>query len=202
MYKSLHTVILTLYLQFYLMLNTTALQPDLIQLMANREGAQWPLQAGYPGLSVENLNEYVSLFSHCLVNIQNYQGIEIIGIRSPVYITRYDVFKLEICNRISSSNFFQATSRFLFGKFPPKFELNCTTPEIYNTFLNSDGASITPQNKGGYCRAQFDLFYPEPVDAPHIVYHSQIQIERSFSDIPFDYIVYRNTMKDAWSKIL
>jgi len=62
------------------------------------ESTQWPLKAGYPGLAIDNLNEYVKLFSHCLVNIQNYQGIEIIGIQSPVYITRFDVAYAAFCH--------------------------------------------------------------------------------------------------------
>jgi len=74
-------------------------EPDLWDLIKISESARWPLQAGYPGLAIKNLPEYLSLFSHCLVNIQNYQGIEIIGIKSPVYITRYDVAYLKMCYR-------------------------------------------------------------------------------------------------------
>jgi len=96
MYKqTLHT----LYLLLAKILHVFALKPDLVKLMKNSkaENAHWPLQAGYPGLIIENLNEYVSLFSHCLVNIQNYQGIEIIGIQSPVYLTRFDVAYSKFC---------------------------------------------------------------------------------------------------------
>jgi len=95
MHKSLERVLL--YLQSVQILHTFAVGPDLDRLMGKTESAHWPLQAGFPGLQIKNLNEYVSLFSHCLVNIQNYQGIEIIGIESPVYITRFDVAKLESC---------------------------------------------------------------------------------------------------------
>jgi len=51
----------------------------------------WPLQKGTPGLTISNLNEYVELFKFCLINLQNFQGIELIGITTPVYITRFDV---------------------------------------------------------------------------------------------------------------
>jgi len=91
MYNSLHRVLWIIYLQCNQILRTYALEPDLGEIWNSSESGQWPLQAGYLGLHIKNLNEYVSLFSHCLVNIQNYQGIEIIGIQSPVYITRYDV---------------------------------------------------------------------------------------------------------------
>jgi len=99
MVKSLHRILYALYyLQCTQILHTFALtEPDLLDLTRNSESAQWPLKAGYPGLHIKNLNEYVSLFSHCLVNIQNYQGIEIIGISSPVYLTRFDVANLEYC---------------------------------------------------------------------------------------------------------
>jgi len=46
-----------------------------------------------------------------------------------------------------------------------------------------------------YCAAQFDLFFPEPMDAPHIVYHSQEELEKNLFDIiPQEYL------PEAWSK--
>jgi len=96
MYKSLH-ITYVLYFQFNQIFILFASEPELEKLIGISESAHWPLQAGYHGLAVKNLNQYVSLFSHCLVNLQNYQGIEIIGIKSPVYITRFDVAYLENC---------------------------------------------------------------------------------------------------------
>jgi len=98
MFKSLPGAVYVLYFLFNQSFTLLALKPDLDELVkhSKTESAQWPLQAGYPGLTIKNLDEYVSLFSHCLVNIQNYQGVEIIGIKSPVYITRFDVAKVEI----------------------------------------------------------------------------------------------------------
>jgi len=93
----LRILLYTLFAVCNQMFHVLALKSDLDRLMGSRESAHWPLQAGYPGLAVKNLNEYVSLFSHCLVNIQNYQGIEIIGIKSPVYLTRFDVANLKWC---------------------------------------------------------------------------------------------------------
>jgi len=103
MYKMSHSI-LSFCLQFNQMFLIFSIKPDLIELMGNSESAHWPLKAGYPGLAIANLNEYVSLFSHCLVNIQNYQGIEIIGIKSPIYITRFDVALLELCPKSSLQN--------------------------------------------------------------------------------------------------
>jgi len=170
MYKSLHRNLYILCLTFNQILRLFAFEPDLDELMGDSESAQWPLQAGYPGLTIKNLNEYVSLFSHCLVNIQNYQGIEIIGIKSPVYITRFDVANLEVCYHQSDwkpiSHY--KTHRFLFGKIPPKAEQNCRTD--YSQFIKYTDKSVKSR---WYCMAQFDLFFPEPEDAPHIVEYSQ-----------------------------
>jgi len=91
-----------LFALYFPILNIFANEPDFNEFIGKRESAHWPLQAGYPGLAIKNLNEYVSLFSHCLINIQNYQGIEIVGIQSPVYLTRYDVANLEVCWRDSN----------------------------------------------------------------------------------------------------
>jgi len=97
MYTALQRIIFWLYVQSYQILNIFANKSNLDDVTVKKYSADWPLHTGYTGLAIVNLNEYVSLFSHCLVNIQNYQGIEIIGIQSPVYITTFDVANLEFC---------------------------------------------------------------------------------------------------------
>jgi len=107
MFISFHRILFTFYFQPHqIFFGSFGFKQDWWKLEREglRQKAQWPLQAGYPGLAIKNLNEYVSLFSHCLVNIQNYQGIEILGIKSPVYITRFDVAWLEVCSISSHSN--------------------------------------------------------------------------------------------------
>jgi len=206
MSTSFRGIVFTLCLQCNQILNLFANKPDLKRLMGNSESAHWPLQDGYPGLTIKNLNEYVSLFSHCLVNIQNYHGIEIIGIKSPVHITRFDVANLEHCSNPSSPDRYKIPFRFFFGKIPPKTEQNCTTD--YEQILKYSDKSVTSR---WYCKAEFDLFFPEPTDAPHIVYYSQIRLsllsvrafefKRNLFDIPSEYTevdVYR----ENWSKIL
>jgi len=105
MYRSFHRIIVTTFyfLQCNTIIHTFVLQEKMIQLMLKSE-THWPLKAGYPGLSIKNLNEYVSLFTHCLVNIQNYQGIDIIGIKSPVYLTRFDATLIP-CFKLKMSTF-------------------------------------------------------------------------------------------------
>jgi len=105
MYKSLH-IPCVLFFQFHQIFILFALKLELFEPVEKSESsANWPLQAGYPGLAIKNLNEYVSLFSNCLVNIQNYQGIEIIGIKSPIYITRFEMAYLPYCYHFSPKKF-------------------------------------------------------------------------------------------------
>jgi len=170
------------------------------------ESAIWPLQAGYPGLAVKNLNEYVSLFSHCLVNIQNYQGIEIIGIQSPVYITRFDVALVEVCDE--DTPVFYWTRKFFFGRIPPNTERNCTT-DYFQAIKYTDKS----MNARWYCRAQFDLFFPEPQEAPHIVHHYQISrgyksetrefryMESNLFDVALEYINCMSDVREGLSKL-
>jgi len=124
MYSLSYKMLFILY--FQLPPNIFALQPHFSSLIGNSVSAHWPLQAGYPGLSITNLNEYISLVSHCLVNIQNYQGIEIIGISSPVYLTRFDVAIMNVSGFADGSYCGRDYFRFFFGKIPPKSEQNCT----------------------------------------------------------------------------
>jgi len=193
---SFRGLFVTLCLQYNQVLNIFANKPDLEQLMRNSESAQWPLQAGYPGLSIKNLDEYISLFSHCLVNIQNYQGIEIIGIKSPICITRFDVASLEFC---SGSYHSKQVHRFLFGKIPTKSEQNCETK--YDEILKYPDKLFYSR---WYCTAHFDLFFPEPADAPHIVFHFQLPaftLKRNLFDVSTKYTVVVES-RDNWSKIL
>jgi len=110
--------------------NSYKLDDNKEDLQGISESAHWPLQAGYTGLAIKNLNEYVSIFSHCLVNIQNYQGVEIVGIESPVYLTRFDVGNIKVCTYSaydSQNYYYYETRRFFFGKIPPKSQRNCSS---------------------------------------------------------------------------
>jgi len=183
------------------MLATNELKPDLFKLMRHSQSATWPLKAGYPGLAIKNLNEYVTLFSHCLVNIQNYQGIEILGIKSPVYITRFDVANLPSLAILQNPSHWNETyaiksRRFLFGKIPPKSEQTFNT---YYDMFDQDGKYTDKSvNARWTCTAQFDLFFPEPEDAPHIIFHSQSIFwkEKNLFDT-----ITEGILGTAWSKI-
>jgi len=208
MYSSTPKILFTLYLQWTQILNIFAYYyEDLEKLMGDRESAQWPLQAGYPGLAIKNLNEYVSLFSHCLVNIQNYQGIEIIGIQSPVYITRFDVANFQIIYKdFNGWRTYNQTSRFFFGRIPQMSKRNRTKIYYYEAIKYTDKSF----KARWYCTAQFDLFYPEPLEAPHIVYQSQLSgiaysnrppVDRNIFDIAPEYIVNLKAHREDWSKL-
>jgi len=204
MYTLTFKIIFTLYLKCYQIVLTYVLEEKLEQLIDNSESesASWPLQAGYPGLHIKNLNEYVSLFSHCLVNIQNYQGIEIIGIKSPVYLTRFDV--ADLYWDLSKRDRYHDTSRFFFGRIPQKSARDGTT-NYYRAIKYTDKSF----NARWYCTAQFDLFFPEPTEAPHIVFQSQrsgvsypyrLSDDRSIFDIASEYITTLKDHREDWSK--
>jgi len=199
----LHSTVFLLYSQYFqIFLRVIAIDPDLNQLMGNTESARWPLQAGYPGLAISNLNEYVSLFSHCLVNVQNYQGIEIIGIQSPVYTTRFDVANLEYCYGPSESYRSKNLHRFYFGQIPPKSEQHCLIN--YELFIQYKDISMKSRF---YCRAYFDLFFPEPADAPHIVEYSWNKMRWWNFDILTSSHLFNTgglhkKLREGWSKLL
>jgi len=115
----------------------------------------WPLQEGYVGLHISNLNEYVQLFQECLVNIENHQGIDLIGITSPVLITRFDI-EIVRCPRYTYAR------ELAFGKRLTSSEKSCHRPPksfpAYDYRLTMGKWS---------CFAHFDLFQPEMKDAPH-----------------------------------
>jgi len=185
-------------LQWSQLFHIIAIEPSGLDL-AMGSAHVWPLKAGYPGLSINNLNEYVSLFSHCLVNIQNYQGIDIIGIKSPVYITRFDVAELAVCKYTLGLFSFYETRRFFFGKIPPKSQQNCSLD--YDQAIKYTDKSM---NARWTCSAQFDLFFPEHVDAPQIVKHSQHHFHLFTSSQEgnlFDVSPYYDYLREDWSKL-
>jgi len=169
-------------------------------LLDYSESTRWPLQAGYPGLTIKNLNEYVSLFSHCLVNIQNYQGIEIIGIQSPVYLTRFDAAYLEVCETDEDDSYevyeYYDTFIFFFGKIPPKSERNCSAD--YSEAVKYSDKSI---NARWVCSAQFDLFFPEPNEAQLITEYQLEEGSNLLFDIDPEYISFPIEPRDGWSKM-
>jgi len=89
--------------------------------------------------------------------------------------------------------------RFFFGKIPPGSEQNCTIN--YDEFIKYTDKSFTSR---WYCSAQFDLFFPEPVDAPYIVYHSQLKKRKEMNlfDISHEYLNSREDGTEFWGKLL
>jgi len=61
--------------------------------------------------------------------------------------------------------------RYFYVKIPPKSGNNCKSDDLpYDPFLKYADKSL---NARWYCSAQFDLYFPEHTDDPHIVYNSQ-----------------------------
>jgi len=77
------------------------LRKELWTYLGKRDRTAWPLYIGKSGAQVENLNNYLSLFSNCLINIQNYHGIHLGSFQIPLYLTRFD----EVLLKCESTNF-------------------------------------------------------------------------------------------------
>jgi len=172
-----------------------ALQVDLEKLMEKYESTKWPLKAGYPGLAIKNLNEYVSFFSHCLVNIQNYQGIDIIGLKSPVYLTRFDVADTTKFNYPSNwRDYDTETRRFLFGKIPSKSERNSSSD--YDHIIKYIDKSINAR----WTCTQYSLIYSSlnlwMLPILFITPNSNKRRAKSLFDI-----IPQKYLPEAWSKI-
>jgi len=118
----------------------------------------WPLQEGFINLQILNLNEYVELFHNCLINLQNYQGVDIIGLKSPVYLTRYDVNIIR-CRR--SGRILSQIVEVYYGKRVSSEEQCVSRKQHVKYEHKTTKASWS-------CFAQFDLFHPEVYQAPHI----------------------------------
>jgi len=119
----------------------------------------WPLKSGFPGLTVENLNDYLSQFPHCLIAVYNYQGIEIKEWTVPIYLLRFDtVVVLGKTRRVSPY-------------FVP-FEKLSSMHNISHESVQKAGFkwffSVFDWRQN--CYAQFDLFYPEKFDAFHFYF--------------------------------
>jgi len=86
----------------------------------------------------------------------------------------FDVANLEVCDDNSTTYVFKTTRRFLFCKIPPKSEQN-----DYDQAIKYSAKSIHAR---WTCSTQFDLFFPEPAEAPHIVDYSQRNKEETLFD--------------------
>jgi len=128
----------------------------------------WPMQTGYIGLEIQNLNDYVELFKHCLINIQNYQGIELVGLRTPVYITRFDV---DIIRCITRSGIHFATVTIHLRRHTNQ-ERFCKL----RSYFKYEHKTTKP---GWSCFVQFDLFHPEVHQAPHFFHKEAVLYGRN-----------------------
>jgi len=135
----------------------------------------WPLQEGYVGSIIPNLNDYVNLFSECLVNIQNFQGIDLEEWNVPIFLTRFDfvvkVFSINDGKKLSSTrqssyqvyfnDIYYLSSNLSHGKY---FPLKDVSPSDTIKFRWS-------------CFSKFDLFYPERKDAPIFYDHYNLYLK-------------------------
>jgi len=125
----------------------------------------WPLQIGFPGAKIPNLNSYLDLFSNCLVNVQNFHGIDLLEWNFPIHLTRFDI--AGTYNYTTDNKFFSMSLRFLFEKVPSLKDLKDTgTWQVLELISDQDSLKFK-----WTCLAQFDLFHPEIKDAFHFYLH-------------------------------
>jgi len=72
---------------------------------------------------------------------------------------------------------------------------NCTETEKFKHAIKVTDKSFTAR---WYCTATFDLFFPEPEDAPHIVFEGT---KWHLFDVDREYLFASQKLREAWSKI-
>jgi len=123
----------------------------------------WPLQKDNPGSRIKNLNDYLSLFSRCLVNIQNFQGIDLHEWKYPIFLTRIDIASAIFLNDRMSS-----TGQYFYNANPSLEVLNLNqTKRVYIKEIEPEDTIKFRWN----CFAKFDIFYPELKDFPYYYKH-------------------------------
>jgi len=129
----------------------------------------WPLQESYPNSRIENLNEYLSAFSGCLVILQNFQGIDLDEWMYPVYLTRFDIAGGTRRNVVGTFQFF-------YGRVP---SLQTLTNESYDIAKLAQIKNADPLKFRWKCFVKFDIFFPEIKDAFHFYYHYSLNYEKN-----------------------
>jgi len=135
----------------------------------------WPLKEIFFNMELVNLDEVVSMFQPCLTNIQNFHGINIAQVTSPIYLTRYDVFN--IANKAASKklpsflSWLTSSSKNKIYKVPfekVSFHLKNKTAPLPAQSMEIEDRSMKAKWN---CFVQIDLFYPEIRDAFHFYLH-------------------------------
>jgi len=135
----------------------------------------WPLQIGYQSAIIPNLNEYLALFSNCLVNLQNFQGIDFIEWKYPIYLTRFDIAGEFFMNKNHPGHKSYSSKRFFFENVPKNLEgFDYARPLQSQSSI--DGRDYLKFRFN--CYAQFDLFHPEIRDAFHFYLHKMVYTNR------------------------
>jgi len=169
----------TLYLAYFIIYSSAnnntvdsnpAQEPLVKQFRYEPIKTTWPLQEDYPNSRINNLNSYLSLFSECLLNVQNFQGIDLDEWAHPLFITRFDIAGI-IQTDLNTNQSFLSTFQYLYDKVPSLEALN---DESYE-FPDPEYIKSTDTIKFRWrCFAKFDIFLPERKEAMHFYhYHSR-----------------------------
>jgi len=162
-FKKFVTSVYFLFVQFgtvkpYVSWYSNATETD-IKRFGHITRTTWPSQHRYSLLHISNLNEYIELFEHCLINIENYQGIDISETKIPVLLTRLDI-KITRCNKSD------ILREIHYGKISNVPEICQNDTLYYEHFRLPLEYKLTAGRWS--CYAKFELLLPEIKEAPHI----------------------------------
>jgi len=165
----------------YVSWHSSATETD-IKRFSHITRTTWPSQHRYSSLHISNLNEYIQLFEHCLINIENYQGIDVSETKIPVLVTRLDI-KITRCNKSVISR------EIHYGKISTVQEICKNYTLFYKHFQLPLEYKLTAGRWS--CFAKFELFLPEIKEAPHIFKFKHIYGNKEF------FVPYNNLYEDS-----
>jgi len=167
----------------YLEMYSNAVEKE-IERYRNISRTTWPSQLRYGSLHILNLNDYIQLFEHCLINVENYQGIDFSESKTPLLLSRLGI-KITRCNLSDETYILR---EIFFGKSDAQD--NCEKARFYD---RRDRLPFEYKFSVGRwaCYAKFELLSPEIKEAPHIFRFKNVNGNKEF------FIPYINLYEDA-----
>jgi len=110
----------------------------------------YPPREEFPGLSIQNLNDFIENFGRCLIHVYNYQGIHLEPFRYPVVLSRYKYMGIWANSRSHLCPIY-------FESKPTKIML------MRKTMREKCYVHVIDRSTRArwYCQVKFDLFFPD-----------------------------------------
>ncbi|CAL8124526.1 unnamed protein product [Orchesella dallaii] len=127
---------------------------------------------------VANLNIYLTPFGDCLVNLINYQYVNILAPEIPLLLTRYDVVKVEYKKhnerRLKPQKTFQLNI-FKFENYNKTKFQHCDDETCDDDYTQAAQKSYLINQKQWFCEVQVYLFPPQPPNPLFYDYDPSLQ---------------------------